>query len=69
MYNVVDNSVDNFSDGYRVVVDKVVDKFLVGLGELIQHVFARFTQLKRVRKHVFFLCKNAYKLYTFQTLF
>ena len=69
MYSLVDNSVDNFCGGYRGVVDKVVDKFLVGLGELIQHVFARFTQLKRVRKHVFFLCKNAYKLYTFQTLF
>lgn len=35
---------------------------------LTKHVFARFTQVKHVREHVFFICKNAYKLYAFQTL-
>ena len=48
---------------FVVVIVRLWISWLWVVDKLIQHVFARFTQVKHVREHVFFLCKNAYKLY------
>lgn len=50
--------VDNLLDNFFLLVDNFMDILCILCVRLIKHVFTRFTQVKCVRKHVFFYAKN-----------